>query len=111
MAKDMSRDNFFRQETQATLDAIKRRTLKIAGSLKTAGGLSPWIQQRPFTSVLAAAFGGLVTGYLIVPPRPQPPVDAPPEPAHGHRAPTIGEKLEAIFAGCFKDYALQIDCE
>jgi hypothetical protein len=61
--------DFFKEETQAALNAIKRRSVQTLDSLKKNTDLRPWIRQRPKASLAAAAAGGLVAGYLLTPPR------------------------------------------
>jgi hypothetical protein len=62
-------EDFFQQQTRWVLDAMKRRTLETVDSVKKNTDVRPWIRQRPTTSVLAAAAGGLVAGFLATPNR------------------------------------------
>lgn len=66
MAKAKEPD-FFQEQTQLALNAIKRRSMQTLNSLEKAADLRPWIQQRPKASLAAAAAGGLVAGFLLTP--------------------------------------------
>lgn len=75
MAKD---EEFFAQQTRLVLGAMRARTAERFAAAKGIADPLPWIRERPITSVVAAAVGGAVAGFLMIPKAQA----APPKPRH-----------------------------
>ena len=65
-------EDFFEQETRETRAALRNCLKESWESVERNTDIRPLIKQRPYVSILAAAAGGLVAGYLVTPPRRSP---------------------------------------
>lgn len=64
--------DFFTEEAKMARSALRNLVKDTGKKLQKDGDVRPLIQQRPWISMLAAAAGGMVTGYLVTPPRLEP---------------------------------------
>jgi len=65
-------DDFLREEMAAAKAAIRRLKSRAIYTVKRNTDVRPYIAERPFVSVLGAAAGGIVAGWLVTPRRKTP---------------------------------------
>lgn len=65
----MPEQDFFAEEAKMARSALRNLVKQTGQKVQEDSDVRPLIRQRPWIALLAAAGGGLVTGYMVTPPR------------------------------------------
>lgn len=62
-------EDFFTEESRRARSALRQAVKEAGQSLQEKSDISPLVRQRPFISLAAAATGGAIAGFLMIPKR------------------------------------------